>query len=237
MKDLYILKAGSTFATTAAAHGDFEEMIRRGLGVTPARIRLIQAFAGEALPDPADCAGVIITGAHCMVTDNLPWSPALEGWIRILVATEVPLLGICFGHQLMGRALGGRVGDHPRGKEVGTFPVRLRPESQTDRLFNHLPRQFPVHTTHTQSVRTLPRSAVLLAGNDFEPHHAFRVGPNAWGVQFHPEYDSRIMRDYIEAQALDLANAGQDVDALLAAVCETPAAASILAQFARITDC
>lgn len=237
MKLLYIIKAGSTFETTAAEHGDFEEMTLRGLGVARVRVRVIKAFAGEPLPGPERCAGIIITGAHCMVTDNLPWSLALEDWIQTLVATEVPLLGICYGHQLMGRALGGRVGDHPRGKEVGTFPVRLRPEGQTDRLFAHLPRQFPVHTTHTQSVLTLPRGAVLLAENDFEPHHAFRVGPSAWGVQFHPEYDSRIMRDYIQAQATDLATAGQDVDRLLTAVSETPAAASILAQFARITGC
>lgn len=234
MKALYIIKAGSTFAATAAKHGDFEEMTLRGLDVTRDQVRVTRAYAGEPLPEPVRCAGVVITGAHCMVTDNLPWSLELEGWIRTLVATEVPLLGICYGHQLMGRALGGQVGNHPHGKEVGTFTIRLRPESRTDRLLAHLPREFPAHTTHTQSVLTLPHGAVLLAENAFEPHHAFRVGPNAWGVQFHPEYDSRIMRDYIEAQANVLAKAGQDVDALLMALRETPEAASILRQFARI---
>jgi GMP synthase (glutamine-hydrolysing) len=97
-----------------------------------------------------------------------------------------------------------------------------------------LPAQFPVHTTHSQSVLALPPGAVLLAENDFEPHHAFRLGTCAWGVQFHPEYDSRIMRDYIQAQADSLTDAGQTPAALLSALCETPDANSILRRFARL---
>lgn len=167
-----------------------------------------------------------------MVTDNLDWSLALEGWIRSIVTAAVPLLGICYGHQLLGRAMGGQVGYHPRGKEIGTFDIRLRPEAREDPLFSAFPAQFPVHATHAQSVLALPRGAVLLAENDFEPHHAFRIGSCAWGVQFHPEYDSRIMRDYILAQADSLVESGRDTDSLLHAVRETSTANSILQKFA-----
>jgi GMP synthase (glutamine-hydrolysing) len=234
MKELFIIKTGSTFAETAARHGDFDELTRRGLGIDPGDIQVVNAFQGEALPDPGDCLGVVITGAHCMVTDNLPWSLAIEAWIPSLVQAEIPLLGICYGHQLLGRAMGGQVGFHPRGKEVGTVAIRLCPESGTDPLFAKLPQHFSAHATHAQSVLTLPPGAVLLAENDFEPHHAFRIGRCAWGVQFHPEYTSNVMGDYITAQADSLALAGQDVSTLVRNLRETPEASGLLATFARL---
>jgi len=234
IKKLHIIKAGSTFDHTASRYGDFDEMTLRGLAAERNHTCVVNADQGGKLPSPDSCSGAIITGAHCMVTDNLPWSLAIEAWIQTIVAAEVPLLGICYGHQLLCRAMGGQVGYHPQGREVGTFDVRLHPECREDHLFSGLPTQFPVHTTHSQSVLVLPPGAVLLAENDFEPHHAFRLGPCAWGVQFHPEYDSRIMRDYLLAQADRLADARREPDALLSAIRETPDANSILQKFARL---
>jgi GMP synthase (glutamine-hydrolysing) len=234
MKKLFIIKAGSTFAETAKKFGDFEEMTLRGTGLGPEVVATVDAVRSGQLPPPERCFGAIITGAHCMVTDNRPWSLAIEAWIQTIVAAEVPLLGICYGHQLLGRAMGGQVGYHPQGKDVGTCDIRLRPECRQDPLFSELPTQFPVHATHSQSVLTLPPGAELLAENDFEPHHAFRLGPCAWGVQFHPEYDSRIMRDYILAQADSLAGKGRVPEVLLQALRETPQANSILQKFASL---
>ena len=234
MKKLFIIKAGSTFTETAKNYGDFEEMALRVSGLERGIAEVVDAVQYGQLPSPDSCCGAVITGAHCMVTDNLPWSLAIEAWIQEIVAAGIPLLGICYGHQLLGRAMGGQVDYHPQGKEVGTFDIRLCPECREDPLFSALPAQFPVHATHSQSVLTLPPGAVLLAENDFEPHHAFRLGPCAWGVQFHPEYDSRIMRDYILAQADSLIEAGREPDVLLSALRETPAANLILQKFARL---
>ena len=78
MKKIFIIKAGSTFPETAAKYGDFEEMTKRGLGSKYAEVLTIDACKGEELPAPEKCLGVVITGAHCMVTDNLPWSLAIE---------------------------------------------------------------------------------------------------------------------------------------------------------------
>jgi GMP synthase (glutamine-hydrolysing) len=228
MKHLYIIKTGSTFADTALRYGDFDDLTRLGLGGADGLVQVVNAPAGETLPEPAACQGVVITGAHCMVTDDLPWSLAIEAWIPQLLQAGVPLLGICYGHQLIGRAMGGRVDFHPQGKEIGTVLVRRCPESSGDPLFGALPAEFPVHTAHAQSVVSLPPAAVLLAANDFEPHHAFRLGRSAWGVQFHPEYTSSVMRDYILAQA------GQELGTKLNELRETPAACSILATFARL---
>jgi GMP synthase (glutamine-hydrolysing) len=233
MEKIYIIKAGSTFADTTEREGDFDDLIYRGLGLKRDAVEVIEAYRGEPLPPADTCLGVVISGAHCMVTDDLPWSLAIETWIPSLVQLEVPLFGICYGHQLLGRAMGGRVDFHPDGKEVGTFDIYRLPESDTDPLFASLPQQFPVHATHAQSVLSLPKGAVPLTSNSFEPHHAFRVGRCAWGVQFHPEYNAAITKDYILAQADDLRRAGQDVAELLQGLRETPIANSLLPRFAQ----
>jgi len=90
------------------------------------------------------------------------------------------------------------------------------------------------HVVHAQTVLELPPGAICLAYNDFEPHHAFRLGRQAWGVQFHPEYDARIMQSYIRALADELVAAERDVEGLLETVQETPTARMILQRFA---DC
>jgi GMP synthase (glutamine-hydrolysing) len=234
MKKLFIIKTGSAFPETAARHGDFEDMIKKGLACRDAEVSTIDACQGESLPAPQECQGVVITGAHCMVTDNLPWSLAIEAWLPELVRQQVPLLGICYGHQLLGRAMGGQVDFHPRGREVGTVEIKKTAAAQTDPLFKELPEYFPVHTTHSQSVLTLPPGAILLAENDFEPHHAFRIGHCAWGVQFHPEYNLDFMRDYLYKQQEALTEAGQDVARLAGGICATPAASSLLAGFTSL---
>lgn len=234
MKKIFIIKAGSTFPETAAKYGDFEDLTKRGLGSAGVEILTVEAFQGEELPSPGDCHAAVITGAHCMVTDNLPWSLAIEAWLPDLVQEQIPLLGICYGHQLLGRAMGGQVNFHPQGKEVGTVEIRKTAACSTDPLFDKLPNQFLAHATHAQSVLTLPPKAVLLAENDFEPHHAFRIGRCAWGVQFHPEYNSSVMREYVLRQEDSLTKAGQDVARLLHEVNETPAANALLSHFASL---
>ena len=234
MKKLFIIKAGSSFADTAEKYGDFDEMIFRGLGLDLTAVKIVTAYRGEPLPEPSRCFGVVITGAHCMVTDNLPWSLAIESWIPSLIEQKVPVLGICYGHQLLGRAMGGQVGYHPQGEEVGTVDIRLCPASSDDPLFANLPQRFPAHVSHSQTILTLPQGAVLLAENDFEPHHAFRIGGCAWGVQFHPEFNCGITREDILKQSDELTRAGRDVEALLRNVRETPQATGLLAIFARL---
>ncbi|MBW1804542.1 MAG: glutamine amidotransferase, partial [Deltaproteobacteria bacterium] len=156
------------------------------------------------------------------------------GWIPSLQEANVPFLGICYGHQLLAQAMGGKVDFHPKGKEIGTVDIHLLPESTTDPLFYALPPRFPVHVSHSQTVLSLPPGAVRLAANDFEPNHAFRLAPCLWGVQFHPEYDTGVMASYITEQADDLAAAGWVISERLSTVRETPVATGILRKFARI---
>ncbi|NTW83981.1 MAG: C26 family cysteine hydrolase domain-containing family, partial [Chlorobiaceae bacterium] len=159
---------------------------------------------------------------------NLPWSIALERWIPGIVEAAVPFLGICYGHQLLGRATGGEVGYHPLGRELGTVEIRLESEGIDDPLFSNIPETFMAHSAHSQSVLRLPPGAVLLASGKYEPYHSFRIGKAAWGVQFHPEYSADIM----SADICEGENDRTAVQKDLPAVADTPFAAKVLANFA-----
>jgi GMP synthase (glutamine-hydrolysing) len=236
MKKLYIIKVGTTFPATAKQFGDFDTWTAITLGTVDVETCILDAEHGVALPAAVECAGVVITGSHAMVTDDLPWSVKLEEWIPSLLVARIPLFGICYGHQLLARAAGGQVGFHPRGKEIGTVAVHLLPDCANDALFRLLPQSFFVHVAHSQTVLRLPPSAIRMVVNNHEPNHAFRLGDCAWGVQFHPEYNADIMRSYIEEQADKLDSAGMDVPELLCAVAETRIAAKTLKNFARIVE-
>jgi len=236
MKKLFIIKAGSTFNSLVKPLGDFEGWIEAGLGTKGMPVAVIDAARGDELPQAEACGGVVVTGSHAMVTDDLPWSLGIERWIPVLLDASVPFLGICYGHQLLGRATGGTVGYHPLGREVGMVTVDLTDEARDDGLFNGIHRRFQAHATHAQSVLRLPPGAVLLAGNDHDPHHAFRIGRCAWGVQFHPEYTAGIMKGYIEEQRRSLEADGKDVDAMIAGVEETSDAGKVLTNFATIAN-
>ncbi len=233
-RPLATLKAGSAMAPVRERFGDFEDWLRAGLRLPASDLRLIRVAEGEPLPPPDECGGIVITGSHAMVTDNLPWSVALAAWLPAVVRKRIPLLGICYGHQLLAAAMGGRVDHHPCGPEIGTVAVELLPAAKHDPLFAALPASFPVHCFHSQSVLTLPPQAVPLARNDLEPHHAFRLGTCAWGVQFHPEYTRKIMAAEVAAAAEQLAAAGLNPAALQATAQACPAAASLLARFAAL---
>jgi len=201
MKKIYIIKAGTTFENIVEKYGDFEDWILRYIDGISTQVLDMQN--GEELPNLKKCAGIIITGSHAMVTEEHPWSLKIEEFIKELIKFKIPLLGICYGHQLIAKSLGAKVDFHPAGMELGTVDISVSNESKKDPIFKHFPTGFAVHTVHAQSALTLPFDAVLLASNKFEKHHAFRVGTNAWGVQFHPEYDVNIMKAYINEVAKD----------------------------------
>lgn len=236
MKELYIIKVGTTFPATRERYGDFDTWTLRTIGDAGVDVRVVDAEHGVPLPAAADCAGVIVTGSHSMVTDDMPWSVKLEAWIPLLLEAGVPFLGICYGHQLLARSAGGEVGFHPLGIEAGTVKINLLPDCVEDPLFRSLPQRFTVHASHSQTILRLPSEAVRLAEGDFESNHAIRIGGYAWGVQFHPEYSTSVMRSYIAELSGELTSAGRDIGMLTGAVGETPFSAQVLGNFARVVE-
>ena len=176
--------------------------------------------------------GVVLTGSHAMVTDREPWSEQTAAWLRDAVYVSLPVLGICYGHQLLAHALGGTVDNHPGGLESGTTVIWRQPEADRDPLFAELPSHWHAQVSHRQTVTQLPHGAVLLAYNRFEPHHAFRFGDCAWGVQFHPEFMPEATRAYLLHQTTPLTEQGQDPQRMQTEVQPTPEARSLLGRFA-----
>lgn len=231
---ILIIKMRNSFPSIIAGHGDFDDWIIAGLDVDSSAIAVVNVFAGESLPEPSRLAGVVITGAHDMVTDRTNWSERTAAWIPVLIATGTPLLGICYGHQLLAHALGGTVGPNPKGGEFGTVETTLQGPAIKDRLFSGLPQRFQVQASHFQSVLTLPPGAVLLAASNDVPHHAFSIANSAWGVQFHPEFSREILTAYISKHEDTLAAHGFEPEALLRACTDTPFGREILRRFGQL---
>lgn len=231
MKTLMIVKLGSTYPDLATQWGDFEDWVAAGLGPLPLPVQTIDPVHGDPLPNYDTLAGVVLTGSHAMVTDREPWSEQIGQWVVGLIPRNIPLLAICYGHQLLAHALGCPVADNPQGEEVGTVPLYLTPEAAEDPLFRSLPNPFLAQVFHTQSVLKLPPGAVLLAYSEKEPFHAVRVGRCAWGVQFHPEFDQEIALAYLRKSAEKLPPGSKRSDRLAVQISPTPKAASILGRF------
>jgi GMP synthase (glutamine-hydrolysing) len=134
------------------------------------------------LPLDFEYDGVVVTGSAASAYWNEEWILAACEWVREAHEQGLPILGVCFGHQLLAAALGGTVEDMD-GYEIGYRDV----EHGDSPLFEGIDEQFTVFTTHGDAVTELPDGADLLAENDYGIH-SFQVG-HAFGVQFHPEYD------------------------------------------------
>ncbi|MBD3640245.1 MAG: glutamine amidotransferase [Marinobacter sp.] len=228
-----ILKTGTTYSDIRARFGDFEDWFIRGLCPDLA-LTVMDLPHGDEPGDPSEWDGVVVTGSPAMVSDREAWSEKAAAWLAKAVTAGIPVLGVCYGHQLLAHALGGEVGYHPDGRETGTRVVELLPEAGHDPLFNSLPPRFRAQLTHKQSVLRLPPGTILLGRSDFEPHQSFRVGHCAWGVQFHPEFSDAVMRAYLEVQAPELDKEGLDAHALLNEVAPAPEASSLLQRFSEL---
>lgn len=231
---MLIVKTGTVRTALAEVDGDFEDWIADGLGRP---VQVCSVFEGDELPAPHTTGGVVVTGSAAMVSDLEPWAEQSAGWLRDAVEAGVPILGICYGHQLLAHALGGRVGPNPRGREIGTVTIALADRTEADPLLSGLPAQFEVQATHMESVLELPPGAVLLASSALDPKHAFRV-PNrpVWGLQFHPELSAAVTRGYIEAKRRNMQAEGLDPERLLAGVRQTRWGGDILARFAQLAN-
>ena len=236
MASVLIIKTGSTLPDLKRSQGDFEDWTLSGMGLAQGAAQVADVTAGDPLPHYGSVRAVVITGSHSMVTDRLEWSERAADWLRGAASRRIPTLGICYGHQLLAHALGGEVGENPRGLEYGTFEVSLLDAARGDPLLGGLGSPLQVQLCHVQSVLRLPAGAVPLVSDAQGAHHAFRMGDTTWGVQFHPEFNAGVVRAYIEHMGSRLAAQKQNAEALRAACADTPVGGEILRRFARLAS-
>lgn len=232
MKPFLILEAGRPI-DHLRRHGSFGHWIRVAAGLHGREVRHCRVIDDEALPSSQAFAGVLISGSAAMVTERADWSERSADWLREAAHAGLPLFGICYGHQLLAHALGGTVDWNPRGREIGTVPLKLHAAAASDPLFGGLGEQIHAQTTHRQSVLTTPAAAQVLASSALEDCQAFRWGESVWGVQFHPEFNTGLMRSYIVARREALADEGACHKSLLKSVRPAPQARRVLKRFVR----
>ena len=182
----------------------------------------------------------MITGSPRSLVDGEiePWMDDAAAFVRAADDVGLPVLGVCFGHQLVGYAYGGRVRTNPSGWEVGTVEVELTDEGARDPLFAGLPRRIRVNQSHRDEVETLGPMTRLLAGSAHTAHQAIAVGDHVRGVQFHPEMNAPVIqriiahrRPILAGDAARLGRADYCVDSLIAGAGDTPDAERVLRNF------
>lgn len=227
-----ILETGQPVASMRR-HRTFPHWIRVAARLRADEAVVVDVQAGEPLPSREGFAGAIVTGSAAMVTDRADWSESSAQWLRDAAHAGMPVLGICYGHQLLAHALGGEVGWLPAGREMGTVALELHDAAEHDPLFAGLPERFAAQATHLQTVLRAPEGATVLARSVHDACHAFRWGERAWGVQFHPEFSATHMRGYVRARGEALASEGRCPRMLARQVSATPHARRVLRRFVR----
>ncbi len=150
-------------------------------------VTAVRVARDGSLPDPSRFAGVLMSGSAACLPDGVPWAPRLLRWMDGVLDANVPYLGVCWGHQVLGEVLGGSGTVVKRdAPEVGVRTVRVLDPS--DPLLGTMPPAFDVMISHEDEVAFAPAGTSVIASSQACPIHGLRVdGRDAWGVQFHAE--------------------------------------------------
>lgn len=226
-----ILRTGDPDDVLKSQFGGYAEQLTQAAGLAPGDFELVRVNDGQRPKAPSHYRAALITGSPAMVTDLEPWSEETAAWLREAAALELPMFGVCYGHQLLAHALGGKVGYNPAGREVGTQTVELLPPAAGDKLMAGLPSTFPAQMLHAQTVLQPPSGAAILARSDLDQHQMIRIGRNIFSTQFHPEFGPEFVRAHLERFGRRYAAENLDVPGLTANVRATPVAGGLIRRF------
>lgn len=193
MKPIAILETGAPPDALQDLYDDYPARFRALLGEGVATVRF-DVQSGRLPENPADYQGAIVTGSAAGVYDDLPWIAPLMEWLRD-ARGRTRLVGICFGHQAMAQAFGGRVEKAACGWGVGLHRYQIT----ADELWMHPRAQsIAIPVSHQDQVTALPPDTRVLAASDFTPYAALAWGDDAVSFQCHPEFQPDYAAALIE---------------------------------------
>ncbi|CEA05298.1 amidotransferase [Pseudomonas saudimassiliensis] len=189
-----ILQCDDVVTSLQPLYGNYPQMFAEQLRaqLPECELPVYRVLDGELPGSHDECDAWLITGSRFGVNDGLPWIDALCGFVRTLWEHQRPLIGICFGHQLMARALGGTVRQSERGWGVGlSFNQVIERKDWMQPFQAHL----DLLVSHQDQVVILPPQAQVLASSEFCPYYLIQYGDCFLSVQGHPEFCKDYCRD------------------------------------------
>lgn len=233
---LTIIETGQVPAAIRDQFPDYPEMFRRMLarvdgGITCEAISIVR---GEALPDPATLDAVLYTGSPAGVYDPEPWIAPLSDFIRTAAEARTPQVGICFGHQIMGEALGGKVIKSEKGWGVGRHSYEI--VQCPDWSAKPCPETLSIAVSHQDQVVVKPAAARIIARSEFTPFAGLDYdGFPALSFQCHPEFEPDYAAALYGARRAALGD--ETADAAVASLdgeCDRRLLAEWIARFLRM---
>ena len=195
MKKVIILDCGSSLEEVSREFGQSPEWIISALEHQSCEFDWIKAYAGQTMENSSGDAW-IITGSPRSVYEEEEWMLRLEVNIRDAAKCKRPILGICFGHQLIAKSFGGTVEKNPNGWELGSYSISFTEHGKYSPLFQGMEDELIVYESHQDSVTVVPDGAVELAYNR-KCIQAFQLHDTLYSVQFHPEFSLDVMKMYV----------------------------------------
>ena len=181
-----IFRNGPGLSGIVAKHGSSTDWLIQAADVQGVSFDVIDAYKSPYI-DPEEGDAWVVMGSAKSVYDKDDWIDNLKSAIKGAIAINKPILGICFGHQILAECLGGNVRLSHNGWELGSVEILLTPDGVDDRLFNGFPNLFSVYESHQDAVYNLPPEIHVLAENN-SAIQAFRTNGMQYGIQFHPEF-------------------------------------------------
>ena len=237
-KKIAILQTGQPIKEALEKYGDFDALFIKAMGLDKSQTKTIRVYDDLDFPKVDELAGVLITGSPSMVTECNLWCQKTQQWIKQFMQTDMPVLGVCYGHQLLAQVLGGTVSWNPKGREMGQVDMLVTAAAHTDALLgsvvNDATVSIKVQATHQQAVTFLPDEVTILGQTKLDSHHCFCYKNHVWGLQFHPEFSPDIIKDYIRLRYEDVESEGLEPNKMIADIEDINHGTAILQRFAQI---
>lgn len=184
-------------------HGNYPDMFATLFGrVDPAvDLHFYRVIDGQYPAALDECDAYISSGSKFSVNDEVRWISTFEAFIHQLYQQTIPFVGICFGHQMIARALGGEVCRSDNGWGIGVAHARFNPEEKHRHgWLTDAKDSYSLIVSHQDQIIAAPENTRVLAGSEFCPFAMIRVGNHFLGIQGHPEFTAEYAHDLINAR-------------------------------------